>query len=347
MPTMTAVGSFHGSPLSDPAALVDVEVPRPVLRPRDVLVRVEAVSVNPADTKVRAGLAASTEPRILGFDASGTVVAIGTEVDTLAIGDEVYYAGDITRPGANADYQAVDERIVARKPRSLSFAEAAAIPLTALTAWESLIERFGLGEASDGALVIVGGAGGVGSALIQLARALTAVRIIATASRPESSAWAIELGAHAVVDHRTLVASVREIAPHGVDYLFSAHSSGRIADFAEVVKPFGAITAIDEPRGLDLLPLKSKSISWHWELMFTRAMYETPDMSEQKLILERVAELVDTGRFRTTVTRMIPEFTAAGLRRAHDIVESGRAIGKVVVHRASAHPAVLNRGDTE
>ncbi|MDX3854743.1 zinc-binding alcohol dehydrogenase family protein [Streptomyces sp. AK02-01A] len=330
---MHAIASYKGLPIDDPESLRNVEVPVPELRPRDVLVRVQAVSVNPADVKTRAGLVEAEEPRILGFDAAGVVEAAGPEVTTLSVGDEVWYAGDITRPGANCDLHAVDERIVAHKPASLGFAEAAAMPLTTITAWETLFERFGLTADSTGTLLALGAAGGVGSIMIQLAKELTGLRVLASASRPESREWVKQFGADDVVNHHQLVASTSAVAPDGVDYLFSPHSRGNIAAFAEIVRPFGHITAIDEPEGLDLLPLKSKSIAWHWELMFTRSIYQTEDMIEQKKLLEAVAALVDDKRIRTTLNTSIDDFSAAGLREAHRLVEAGRSTGKVVVVR--------------
>ncbi|MGW3248576.1 zinc-binding alcohol dehydrogenase family protein [Streptomyces sp. NPDC001070] len=331
--TMRAVASYRGLPVDDPGSLVDVEVPVPDPRPRDVLVRVEAVSVNPVDIKVRAGLPASDEPRVLGFDAAGVVEAVGDEVTTLQVGEQVWYAGDITRAGSNAEFQAVDERLVARKPRSLGFAEAAALPLTTITAWETLFDRFALTAQSTGTLLALGAAGGVGSMLIQLTKQLTGLRLLASAGRPESARWVTELGADAVVDHHDLAATAAAAAPEGVEYLFSPYSAGMIETFAQLVRPFGHITAIDEPEGLDLLPLKAKSIAWHWELMFTRSMFRTPDMIEQKNLLQAVAGLVDDGRIRTTVTTTIDDFSAAGLRRAHRMVETGRTTGKIVVTR--------------
>jgi zinc-binding alcohol dehydrogenase family protein len=328
-----AIGSYETLPISDPRSLVDVELPVPALRPRDVLVRVQAVSVNPVDVKRRAALEPSDTPTVLGYDAAGIVEEVGPEVSTLAVGDEVYYAGDVTRQGANAELQAVDERIVADRPGSLSFAEAAALPLTSITAWEMLFERFRLTADSPGTLLVVGGAGGVGSMAIQLAKQLTSLRVVGTASRTESRDWVTGLGADAVVDHHDLVDSLRAHGVEDVDYIISPHSRDNIDAYAEIIRPFGEIGAIDEPEGLDLLPLKSKSIAWHWELMFTRPMFETPDMIEQKHLLSRVAELVDEQRVRTTVTQAIEDFSAAGLRRAHELVESGRMTGKVVVHR--------------
>jgi zinc-binding alcohol dehydrogenase family protein len=331
MTTMTAIGAFAADSLDD--SLRDVTVDVPELRARDVLVRVHAVSVNPVDVKQRAALTTSSRPKILGYDAAGVIEAVGPDVTTLSVGDEVWYAGDITRPGSNAELQAVDERIVSRKPASLSFADAAALPLTTITAWESLFDRFGLTAESKGDLLVLGGAGGVGSIMIQLAKALTGVRVIATASRDESRAWAQQMGADLVVNHHHLRDETLAAAPGGVEYLFSPHSAGNIDDYEAIVKPFGHITAIDEPEGLELVGLKAKSIAWHWELMFTRAMFETPDMIEQQRLLARTAELVDQGTLRTTVTKTITDFSAAGLIEAHRDVESGRMTGKVVVTR--------------
>lgn len=331
MTTMTAIGAFAAE--SPDASLRDITVDVPELRPRDVLVRVLAVSVNPVDVKQRAALQDSEQPKVLGYDAAGVVEAVGPEVTTLSVGDEVWYAGDITRPGSNAELQAVDERIVSRKPSSLSFAEAAALPLTTITAWESLFDRFRLTQESTGDLLVLGAAGGVGSIMIQLAKALTGVRVIATASRDESRAWAQRMGADIVVNHHHLRDETLAAVPDGVDYLFSPHSADNIDAYESIVKPFGHITAIDEPEGLELVGLKAKSIAWHWELMFTRAMFETPDMIEQQRLLARAADLVDQGILRTTLTKTITDFSAAGLAEAHRDVESGRMAGKVVVTR--------------
>jgi NADPH2:quinone reductase len=333
MNQMTAIASFASLPVDDVDSLQDVTLPIPELRSHDVLVRVEAVSVNPVDVKRRSGLTPSGEPTVLGFDAAGVVEAVGADVTTLSVGDDVWYAGDISRQGTNAQFHAVDERIVSRKPAALSFTDAASLPLTTITAWETLFERFRLDADSTGDLVVLGGAGGVGSVLIQLAKALTGVRVIATASRPDSREWAAEMGADVVVDHNDLRTEVLAAAPEGVDYLFSPHSKGNVEVYADVVRPFGHITAIDEPSGLDLVPLKAKSIAWHWELMFTRALYGY-DMIAQQRLLARTAELVDAGVLRPTATTTISDFSAAGLREAHRLVESGRMIGKVVVTRA-------------
>ena len=329
--TMAAIGAFAADSIGD--SLRDITVDIPDLRPRDVLVRVMAVSVNPADWKVQAGITPGSEPVILGYDAAGVVEAVGPGVSTLSVGDEVWYAGDLNRPGSYAQFQAIDERIVSRKPSSLSFAEAAALPLTTITAWESLFDRFELTRESAGDLLVLGAAGGVGSIMMQLAKALTGVRVIGTASRDESRAWAQSMGADVVVNHRHLREETLKVAPGGVDFLFSPYSAGNIDDYAVIVKPFGHITAIDEPEGLDLVALKTKSIAWHWELMFTRSMFETPDMIEQQRLLAATADLVDNGTLRTTVTKTIEDFSAAGLRQANREVKAGRMTGKIVVTR--------------
>ncbi|MFC7387704.1 zinc-binding alcohol dehydrogenase family protein [Sphaerisporangium rhizosphaerae] len=329
--TMRAVAYRRSLPVSDPGSLEDVELPVPTPGPRDLLVRVEAVSVNPVDTKVRKGDDPGGTPKVLGWDAAGVVTAVGSEVTLFEVGDEVYYAGSITRPGSNSRYHAVDERIVGHKPRTLGFAEAAALPLTTITAWETLFDRFRLDAGSTGTLLVLGAAGGVGSMVVQLARALTGLTVIGTASRPESREWVLGLGAHEIADHHDLVRSVRAVAPRGVDYVFSPKTDGQIEAYAELLRPGGHITAIDEPEGLELLPLKSKSIAFHWELMFTRSLYESDDMIAQHDLLERVAELIDAGTLRTTLTTELAPIEAATLRKAHEMLESGRTIGKVVI----------------
>jgi zinc-binding alcohol dehydrogenase family protein len=332
--TMRAIGYEANLPVDDPAALIVRDVPRPVLGPHDLLVEVRAVSVNPVDVKQRAGAAAHGF-RVLGYDAAGVVVDVGSAVTLFENGDHVYYAGALNRPGTNAQLHAVDERIVGRKPASLGFADAAALPLTALTAYEALFDKLRLDQTSEGTLLIVGAAGGVGSIMIQLAKVKAPrVRVIGSASRPETQAWVRELGADAVVDHRAdLAAAVSEVAPDGVDWIFTAASSqpNAVATYVKIAKPFGHIVAIDDPRHLDVVSLKGKALSWHWEFMFTRSMHQTADMIAQHRMLNEVAELVDEGRVRTTATRRLSPIDPTQLREAHRIVESGRAIGKVVV----------------
>jgi zinc-binding alcohol dehydrogenase family protein len=328
---MRAVGYRKSLPITDPDSLVDAELPVPEPGPHDLLVRVEAVSVNPVDTKVRNGNDPAGELKVLGYDAAGVVVGVGAEVTRFRVGDEVYYAGSIGRPGTNSQFHLVDERITGHKPATLDFAEAAALPLTTITAWEALFDRFRLGKDSTGTLLVMGAAGGVGSVLVQLARALTGVTVIGTASRPESQRWVTELGAHHAVDHHgDLVASVREVAPAGVDYIFTPFSAGNVDRFVELLRPGGEITAIDEPAGLDLLPLKAKSLTWHWELMFTRPLFAPEDPAQHEL-LEAAARLVDEGVLRTTVAQRLEPINAATLRQAHELVEAGAMTGKVVI----------------
>ncbi|WFE29948.1 zinc-binding alcohol dehydrogenase family protein [Solwaraspora sp. WMMD791] len=328
---MPAVAYRHNLPVSDPASLEDLVLPVPVPDPRDLLVRVEAVSVNPVDTKVRANVAPDGTPRVLGFDAAGVVTATGAGVTLFQPGDEVYYAGSIARPGTNSRFHLVDERIVGHKPRSLGFADAAALPLTTITAWETLFDRFRLGPDSEGTLLVLGGAGGVGSMAIQLARATTRLTVIATASRPESRQWVEGLGAHHVIGHHDLVRELGPIAPHGIDYVISPNTTDAFGAFAEILRPGGQITAIDEPQGLDLLSLKSKSITFHWEFMFTRPLFGGPDMIAQHRLLDQVADLVERGVVRSTATTTLSPINATTLRQAHSMVETGRMIGKVVV----------------
>src|ERR1700761_2830251 len=328
---MRAVGYRKPLPISDPASLEDLEIPVPEPGPRDLLVRVEAVSVNPVDVKVRASTDPGGEPKILGYDAAGTVVAAGSDVQLFSVGDEVYYAGSIDRPGTDAQFHVVDERITGHKPRRLTFAQAAALPLTTIAAWEALFDRFRLNPESSGVLVVLGAAGGVGSMVTQLARALTRVVVIGTASRAESQQWAQELGAHHVVDHHDLVQGLRGIAPDGVTHIFSTHTAGSIEAFAEILQPGGAVVAIDDPQGLDIYPLKNKSISFSWEFMFTRPLYKPVDLAEQHELLDRVAGLVDEGTIRPTMTQELGPINAATLREAHSLVEQGRTTGKVVV----------------
>ncbi|MDO5065849.1 MAG: zinc-binding alcohol dehydrogenase family protein [Propionibacteriaceae bacterium] len=332
MTTTTAIGYQHNLPVSDPASLTARTIELGSLGVHDLVVEIEAVSVNPVDVKLRAGAPAEGF-RVLGFDAAGVVREVGEAVELFAPGDEVFYAGEINRPGSNQHLQLVDERIVGRKPRSLSFADAAALPLTVLTAWETLFEKFRLTGDSAGTLFVIGATGGVGAMLVQLAEAmLPDVTVIATASDPERAEWITGLGADYTVNHRDdLVAQVLALAPTGVDWLFTAHSEGQLPTYAEIVRTFGQITAIDDgPR--DVAPLKGRSITWHWELMFTRSLHRTSDLIEQHRILERVASLVDDGKLITTATRAFTPISAATLREAHALVESGHTMGKVVLH---------------
>ncbi len=325
-----AFGYAANLPVDDADAIVERTVQLPPLHPDDLLVRVQAVSVNPVDVKLRAAAPAQGF-RILGFDAAGVVEQTGDAVTLFAPGDEVYYAGSIARPGTNQLLHLVSQNIVGHRPATLSRTDAASLPLTALTAWEAVFDRLGVTADSEGTLLVVGASGGVGSILIQLVRALApGVRIVATASSPEAVAWVNELGAHETVNHRAgLADQVQALAPAGVDWLFSAHSAGQIETYAQVVKPFGDVVAIDDgPR--DVEPLKSKSISWHWEFMFAAALH-VPDSTHQHEILEQVAALVDAGRVRPTTRTVLHPINAGTLREAHRLVETGHTLGKIVI----------------
>ncbi len=330
MARVRAVGFVEPLPLDDPRALLDLEVEVGDPGPHDLLVEVRAVSVNPVDVKVRASRQTGGQPTVIGYDAAGVVAATGSAVTGFEVGDEVWYAGSIGRQGTNAELHLVDERIVGHKPSSLDWADAAALPLTTITAWETLFDRLALTRESTGTLMVLAAAGGVGSIIVQLARQLTGLTVVGTASRPESAAWARGLGAHEIVDPHHLVGQVAAVAPEGVDYVFSPFSAGNIDAFAQVLKPFGHVVAIDEPPGLDLGPLKAKSIAWHWELMFTRPLF-LPESSYQRELLDEVARLVDSGVLRTTRTRTVGRLNAANLREAHRAVETSGTIGKVVL----------------
>ncbi|WBS00063.1 zinc-binding alcohol dehydrogenase family protein [Pseudoduganella sp. SL102] len=324
----------HGLPIEGPESLVEMVLPDPVPGPRDLLVRVHAVSVNPVDTKVRRG-AAVAQPRVLGWDVAGVVEAVGSDVTAFRPGDEVYYAGSLTRPGSYSELHLVDERIAGHKPAALGFADAAALPLTSLTAWELLFDRLNVPEGGGAGqtLLVIGAAGGVGSILTQLARKLTGLTVIGTASRPETAGWVSELGAHHVIDHaRPMQAQLQALGFKYADIVISlTHTDQHYADIVDVLAPQGQFALIDDPATLDAMPLKRKSISLHWELMFTRSMFETADMARQRDILDRVAALVDSGELRTTVGEHIGKIDAPNLRRAHAIIESGKARGKLVL----------------
>jgi len=331
---MRAVGYQDSLPIEAPAALVDIDLPTPNPLGRDLLVRVHAVSVNPVDTKVR--MRARPEPgewKVLGYDAAGIVVATGPDATLFKPGDAVFYAGDITRSGTNAEFHLVDERIVGRKPASLDWAEAAALPLTAITAWEGLFDRLDVNKpvAGSNAILIIGGAGGVASIAVQLARQLTGLTVIATASRPETAAWVRGLGAHHVIDHaRPLAEQVAALGAPG--FVFSTtQTSKHVAEIAGLIAPQGRFGLIDDPAVLDVVPFKRKAVSVHWELMFTRSTFQTEDMAAQGVLLNDVARLVDDGTLRTTLGENFGPINAVNLKRAHALIESGRARGKVVL----------------
>lgn len=332
---MRAVAYTHARPIAAEDALFDVDLPEPQPRRHDLLVEVRALSVNPVDTKIRRNGEPLGELRVLGFDAAGIVRGVGTQVGHFGIGDEVYYAGAVNRPGSNAEFQLVDERVVARKPVSLSFAEAAALPLTALTAWEMLFDRFHIprDRTHHGNLLIVGGAGGVGSMAIQLAAQLTGFNTIATASRPETQAWCRSMGADHVIDHRHDLARQLEtlkVAPPS--HIFcTSHIGQHWRCLCHLLAPEGRIGLIESCPPLDLAELFSKSGSLHTEYMFTRPLRKTATMGEQHSILNRVAKLIDEGVLRTTMTENFGPINAFNLMRAHAAVETGRTRGKIVL----------------
>jgi zinc-binding alcohol dehydrogenase family protein len=337
---MRAIAFRRPLPIEAPDSLVELDLPRPEPGPRDLLVNVRAVSVNPVDTKIRGARHQGSvpdgtgKPRVLGWDAAGVVVDKGGAVNAFAVGDEVYYAGELERPGSNAEYQTVDERLVGRKPKSIGFAEAAALPLTSITAWELLFDRFGIREGErNGSLLVSGAAGGVGSILVQLGRQLTGLTVIATASRPETVQWVTAMGAHHVIDHtKPLAGQVEDLQPPPVKYVASLTGTARnFAQLVEVLAPEGKIGVIDDPESLDAVPLKRKAASLHWEFMFARSMWQTADMVEQGLLLNRVSELVDRGKLRSTQTQTFSPISVENLTKAHVTAESGKAIGKVTL----------------
>ncbi|HNB67562.1 MAG TPA: zinc-binding alcohol dehydrogenase family protein [Accumulibacter sp.] len=335
---MKAVGYQKTLPIEDPASLQDVELREPVASGRDLLVEVKAISVNPVDVKIRAGRTPPAgEWGVLGWDAAGIVRAVGPQVSLFRPGDRVWYAGDITRAGSNAELQAVDERIVGHLPCTLDFAQAAALPLTAITAWEMLFDRLRIAPGkrpTDERLLIVGAGGGVGSILVQLARRLTGLTVIGTASRAETQSWVRELGAHHVLDHsRPLADELKRIGFADVSHVVSlTHSEEHFAQIVEVLAPQGCFGLIDDPATpLDVRKLKAKSVSLHWELMFTRSLFQTADMIAQHRLLCELAALVDAGLVRTTLGEHYGRIDAANLRRAHALIEAGKARGKIVL----------------
>jgi zinc-binding alcohol dehydrogenase family protein len=335
---MKAIGLTRYLPVLNPESLIDIELDKPVPTGRDLLVKIEAIAVNPVDTKVRAPKDKVEEaPRVLGWDAAGVVEAVGPDATLFKPGDAVYYAGSITRQGANSEFHLVDERIVGAKPKSLDFTHAAALPLTTITAWEALFERLGVSPAGahEGkSVLIIGGAGGVGSIGIQLAKKVAKLTVIATASRPESAKWATELGADHIVNHfEDIPAQLKAAGFKEVDYVLIFNDTDKhFPAAAEVIKPQGGICTIVENSGpLDVALLKAKSAAFHWEFMFTRSMFGTPDMIEQHKLLSEVARLIDAGTLTTTLGRDLGRLDAANLREAHRLLEEGRAIGKLVL----------------
>ncbi|WP_439859756.1 zinc-binding alcohol dehydrogenase family protein [Pseudomonas sp. MBLB4136] len=335
---MKAIAYYQSLPATNADALQDVQLAEPTPGPRDLLVAVKAISVNPVDSKIRNKVAPENgEAKVLGWDASGIVQAVGSEVTLFQPGDRVFYAGAIDRAGANSELHVVDERIVGHMPKTLGFAEAAALPLTAITAWELLFERLQVAEGKAGlgqSLLIVGAAGGVGSMLVQLARKLTGLTVIGTASRPETQAWVRELGAHHVLDHsKPLSEELKRIGIDQVTHVASLTQTDQHFDqLVAALAPQGRLALIDDPvQPLDIMKLKAKSLSLHWELMFTRSLFQTDDMIEQHRLLERVAGLIDGDVLKTTLGEHFGRIDAANLRRAHALLESGKAKGKIVL----------------
>ncbi|WP_417761439.1 zinc-binding alcohol dehydrogenase family protein [Shewanella sp.] len=333
---MKAIGYQQAHALGAEQTLTDIELPMPTPAAHDLLVQVNAISINPVDTKIRSNASAEANSyKVLGWDAVGVVTAVGSEVSLFEVGDRVWYAGDLTRPGSNAEFQLVDERIAAKAPNTFSDAEAAALPLTALTAWELLFDRLQLPaeHATLQYLLIVGAAGGVGSIMVQLAKTLTDVTVIATAGRDASKQWLTELGADYVIDHhQDFAPQLSALGIDGVQYVASLNNTDdHIERIVAALKPQGKLGLIDDPQVFDLKLLKRKSLSLHWEFMYTRSMFSTEDMQRQHDILTEMASLADNGKIRTTATERFGSINAANILRAHELLESHQARGKIVL----------------
>ncbi|MDH0685776.1 zinc-binding alcohol dehydrogenase family protein [Achromobacter animicus] len=334
---MKAIAYFKNLPADHADALQDITAPDPVPGDYDLLVDVHAISVNPVDVKIRANRKPQEgKPEIIGWDAAGVVRAVGARTSLFKPGDRVWYAGALTRPGANSERHIVDERIVGHMPKSLDFAQAAALPLTTITAWELLFDRLRVldnAAPSQRSLLVIGAAGGVGSILVQLARQLTGLTVIGTASRPETQAWVRELGAHHVIDHtRPLTEELKRIGIENVSYIAGlTHTDKHFAQMAEAIAPQGKIALIDDPAAVDVRLLKGKSASLHWEFMFARPLHNTPDLIAQHELLNQAARLIDNGTLRTTLGEHYGKINAENLRRAHAFIESGKARGKIVL----------------
>ena len=327
---MKAIGYYAGGEHT----LIDIELPKPKAGGRDILVAVKAIAVNPVDIKVKKNAQPEAgDAKVLGWDAACIVMETGPEVSLFRPGDEVWYAGDLTRQGTNSEFHLVDERLVAKKPRSLSFEEAAALPLTSLTAWELLFDRLEISPSEKGTLLITGAAGGVGSILVQLARQRTQLTIIGTASRADSVKWILNNGAHHVIDHsKAMKTQLEAIKCSEIDYVISlTHSDEHAAHLVEILKPQGKFAFIDDPQNLDIKLFKPKSISIHWEMMFTRSRFKTSDMIRQHEILAEMAQMVDAEQIKTTVGESMGLINAANLTKAHALIESGTARGKIVL----------------
>ncbi|MEZ8615378.1 zinc-binding alcohol dehydrogenase family protein [Vibrio splendidus] len=333
---MKAIGFTQSLAITEQDSLFEFETSLPELKNNDLLVKVSATSINPADAKIRIRNAKDKtleQPKVLGYDAVGEVVGKGADVEGFEVGDRVYYAGDVTRMGANAEYQAVDYRITAKAPKSLSDEAAAVMPLATLTAWEALFDRLRVRPEEKKSILIIGGAGGVGSITIQLAKQLTNLNVIATASRPETEQWVRDMGADYVVNHRNLIESVREQGIQHVDYIFNvADTKGHWESMVELIAPQGMISSIVEfDGGIDLSALQGKSAGFVWELMFTRSLFNTEDIQKQQDILFQAANLIDAGRIKTTLTTTLNGFSVDTIKDAHQRVESSASIGKTAI----------------
>ncbi|TMO82307.1 zinc-binding alcohol dehydrogenase family protein [Pseudoalteromonas sp. S3776] len=332
---MKAIGYQKSLPIENELSLQDIELETPTAHGHDILVEVKAVSVNPVDFKIRQAMpAANSEYKVIGWDATGIVKSVGENVSLFKPGDKVWYAGDITRSGSNAQFQLVDERIAGHMPSSLSYGEAAALPLTSITAWELLFDRLNVSKNDDSkSILVIGAAGGVGSIMVQLLKQRTKLNIIASASRPETISWLEDLGADTIVNHRNPLSE--EFAAKNlseVDYVVSLNNTEQhLLEIEKVVKPQGQFALIDDPETLNIVPFKNKSVSVHWELMFTRSLFKTDDMQEQHIILNNVATMIDQGQIKTTVGEHLGKINAANLRKAHQHLESQTAKGKVVL----------------
>lgn len=338
---MKAIGYTQSLPISESLSLVDIELPQPTASGRDLLVKIMSIAVNPVDCKIRQNVnPANDEYKVLGWDAVGEVVATGELVSQFKPGDKVFYAGDLNRQGSNAEFQLVDERIVGNKPKSLSDSEAAALPLTAITAWELLFERLAITkqnpeikEKSRDVILIVGAAGGVGSILVQLASSLTGATVIGTASRESSAKWVKSLGADFVIDHsKPLQAQIEQLNIGQVTHVASlTHTDSYLDSYVELLAPMGKIALIDDPKSVDITKLKPKCLSLHWEFMFTRSMFNVKDMIEQHYLLNNISALIDQGIIQTTFGKNLGTINAENLRAAHKEIESGKSIGKIVL----------------
>ncbi|MEN8407228.1 zinc-binding alcohol dehydrogenase family protein [Acinetobacter seifertii] len=333
---MKAVAYQKAGPITSPEALVDIELDTPVAEGHDLLVRVQAISVNPVDTKIRKNVSAESGWKVLGWDAVGVVEATGDKVTQFKVGDVVWYAGALNRQGSNSELQLVDERIVGHKPKTLEATEAAALPLTAITAWEMLFDRLQVPKTApeNTIILVIGGAGGVGSITIQLLKQLTNLTIIATASRPETKEWVKQLGADYVLDHREpLAPQIKQLGLNAPSYVFSTTQTDQhLSDIVELIAPQGHFGLIDDPEQLDIKPFKSKSVSVHWEFMFTRSMFQTADIQKQSELLNEVSKLVEEGKIKTTVTEVLSPINAENLKQIHQQIESGKTKGKIVLH---------------